>query len=267
MSVRPEDPERKAMRKSLRRLERHITELKPDHQIAPSEIDQLRFTSMVLDENSTDRPVFFTPLDESFLQTPDDNYDKKYSAEYDTYESISDDWRTPKVCAQAIDIYWSTYISTYSLGIQPPGGEIVFCPVEVRDSVYKDLYRYDFPEFGFTDIEQVRHGPYAHMKGTIYNNLNADDDHVLRGELLPILRLMIGHLRRARFIDHMVAPIMVFSFMGPQQARVFEVYMEGHTVVVRRTKLYDLRTKDAAAFKTFARWYFGRPRAPTGTSQ
>ena len=60
---------------------------------------------------------------------------------------------------------------------------------------------------------------------------------------------------------------MAFSFVGPQHARVIEAYMVDHTVVVRPTKLYDLRTKDVAAFKTFAQWYFGKPRAPTGSSQ
>ncbi|KAK1147560.1 hypothetical protein N8T08_000902 [Aspergillus melleus] len=135
--------------------------------------------------------------------------------------------------------------------------------------VYKerDLYRFEYPEFGINDIEQVTEGPYTHLKTTIYNNLNANDDHVLQGELLPILHLMLAHLRRARFIDHTVVPIMAFSFIGPQHARIIEAYVEGHTVVVRPTKLYDLRNKDAAVFKTFARWYFGKPRAPTGSSQ
>ncbi|PLB45038.1 hypothetical protein P170DRAFT_513115 [Aspergillus steynii IBT 23096] len=267
MSVPDEDPERKEMRKSLRSLERHVTGLKPDHQIAPSEIDRIQLMPLSLDEGSKDRPVFFTPLDESFLETPDDEYDQKYGMEYDTYDSIPEDCRDPKTCAQAINIYWSTYLSRYSLGKQPVGGEIVWSPVRIGYTVYKDLYRYGFPEFGFTDAEQVKTGPYAHMKATIYNNLNGDDDHLLQGEMLPILRLMIGHLRRARFIDHMVAPLMVFSFLGPQHARVIEAYVEDHTVVVRRTKLYDLRSKDAAAFKLFARWFFGKPGAPTGQSQ
>ncbi|KKK26754.1 hypothetical protein ARAM_007640 [Aspergillus rambellii] len=266
MPVPTEHPERKEMRKWLRSVERHITGLKPDHRIAPSEIDQIQFMPMVLDENSKDGPVFFAPLDESLLPTPDNKYDEEYDMKYDTHDSIQEDWRDPKTCAQAINIYWSTYISHYSLAKKPPGGEVVWSPVGIRSRGYKDLYRYVFPEFGFTDVEQ--------------------------GELLPILRLMIAHLRRARFIDHMVAPVslpciflpllsiqvdlkfnrlpcsvMAFSFMGPQHARVIEAYVEGHTVVVRPTKLYDLRTKDAAAFQSFAQWYFGKPCAPTGQSQ
>lgn len=71
----------------------------------------------------------------------------------------------------------------------------------------RDLFRIEYPEFGFYDIERVTEGPYAHLKATIYNNLNANDGHILQGELLPILRLMKAHLRWARFIDHMVAPV------------------------------------------------------------
>ncbi|KAE8406284.1 hypothetical protein BDV37DRAFT_62097 [Aspergillus pseudonomiae] len=269
MSI-PECPKRTEMRKSLRSLERHITGLKPDHQIRmiSAEIDQIRFLPMVLDENSKDRPAYFTSLDGSFLLTPDGKYDQEYSMEYDTYDSIPAECRDPKTCARAIEIYWSTYISRYSFSNKPPGGEVVWSPVRMH-RVYKerDLYRFEYPEFGINDIEQVTEGPYAHIKTTLYNNLSANDDHILQGELLPILRLMLAHLRRARFIDHMVVPVMAFSFMGPQHARVIEAYMEGHTVVVRPTRLYDLRTKDTAAFKTFAQWYFGKPRAPTGSSQ
>ena len=71
----------------------------------------------------------------------------------------------------------------------------------------KDLWRHNFPEYGLYDIRQVKEGPYAHLKATIYNNLDADDGHILQGEMLLILRLMLAHMRRARFIEHMVVPV------------------------------------------------------------
>lgn len=79
-----------------------------------------------------------------------------------------------------------------------------------------DLWRFNYPEFGLYDIQQVSEGPYAHLKATIYNNLNADDGHLLQGEMLLILRLMLAHLRRARFIEHMVVPVSSsFPIMKP----------------------------------------------------
>lgn len=102
------------MRKALRSIERHITGLKPYHQIAPSEIDQIRLMPMVLGENSKDGPTFFTPLDESFLELPDDKFDQKWGKEYDTYDSLGGEFRDPMTCARATDHYWSSYLSKYS---------------------------------------------------------------------------------------------------------------------------------------------------------
>lgn len=79
--------------------------------------------------------------------------------------------------------------------------------VSVGESPYVNLQRYEYPEFGTTWVEQVHKGPYSHGKMKIHNNLNADDGSILQGELLLVLRLMMAQLRRARFIDHMVAPV------------------------------------------------------------
>ncbi|PLB46292.1 hypothetical protein P170DRAFT_439905 [Aspergillus steynii IBT 23096] len=259
----PELPERTEMRKALRDLINHVTNLQVDQiSMFPSEIDQLRFECMALDEKSADRPSFFTPLPASLLRDPDDDFDREYEMKYQTFDSAPDDLRGPKSCAMRIDDYFSHYAGHCSYII--PKEDLVWSSVNF-DIVapYLNLHRYAHPEFGTTWVEEVRKGPYSQVKTTIYNNLNADDEHILEGELLSVLRLMMAHLRRGRFVDHMIAPVMAFSFMGPQHARVIEGYMEGHTVVVRPSKLYDLRTKDEAAFKTLAEWYFGKPRGPT----
>ncbi|PLN78855.1 hypothetical protein BDW42DRAFT_201916 [Aspergillus taichungensis] len=264
VSVPSQCPERKEMRKALRRLEKHIKVLEPVHQFeigsGSAEIDQIRYLPMVLNESSKDRPAFFTPLDRSCLLTPDNQYDQEYEVEYLAHESISEDGRDPKTCTQAIDIYWDKYISHYREGDKPLGSEV--------SPIYQEkvLWRHNFPEFGLYDIQQVKDGPYAHLKATIYNNLNADDGHLLQGEMLLILRLMLAHLKRGRFVEHMVVLVMVLSLVGPQHARVIEAYSEGHTLVVRPSKLYDLRTKDPATLKTLAQWFLGKPRAPTKTS-
>ena len=128
MSVPFECPKRKEMRRALRSLEKHIKELEPVHQIGigSAEIDQIRFLPMVLDESSKDRPAFFTPLNGSFLLTPDDQYDQEDGEEYVTHDSISENCRDPKTCTQAVDIYWSAYLSRYSVSDKPPGGEVVW---------------------------------------------------------------------------------------------------------------------------------------------
>ncbi|KAK1142384.1 hypothetical protein N8T08_007936 [Aspergillus melleus] len=259
-------PQRMEMRKALRGLINHIATLSPVDEIKiPSKIDQLRFEPMVLDEKSENRPSFLTPLPATLFIDPDDHHDRQYGMEYVTFDSLPEDSSDPKTCARAIDNYFSHYVWHCSYDI--PKKDLVWSSVNVGEGPYVNLYRYEYPEFGPTWVEQVQKGPYSHANATIYNDLNANDGSILQGELLFALRLIMAQMRRARFIDHLVTPIIVFSFMGPQHARGIEAYMDGHTVVVRPTKLYDLRTKDEAALKTLAQWYFSKPLEPTGSSQ
>lgn len=46
-----------------------------------------------------------------------------------------------------------------------------------------------------------------HMKAVIYSGLEGEDSIVCRGELLIILRLMLGQLRKVRLLHHKVAPV------------------------------------------------------------
>lgn len=77
---------------------------------------------------------------------------------------------------------------------------------------YKDLYQYKDPEFGAYDMTDISGGEFPHTKALIYNNLEGNDQQILRGELLIILRLMIGQLKKRRFIKHMIAPVILFFF-------------------------------------------------------
>lgn len=130
MSVPPELPKRTEMRLALRRLTNHITELHADaFDMFPSDIDQLRFEPLVLDEKSQDRPAFFTPLPASFLPDPDENHDREYNQEYVSFDSIPEDSRQPINCARAINYYFSAYAAHYFYGKHPKGGEIVWSPV------------------------------------------------------------------------------------------------------------------------------------------
>ncbi|EGE77889.2 hypothetical protein BDDG_00826 [Blastomyces dermatitidis ATCC 18188] len=106
---------------------------------------------------------------------------------------------------------------------------------------------------------------HPHVKGVMYNNSNslmATESTILRGELLPVLKIMHGQFRQARFASHMISPVLLISLMG-FKARVLEVYFEDETLVVRPTKLYDFTHGNDAAFKTFTQWYHGKPIGDT----
>ena len=132
MSVPFEAPERTAMRKSLRSLERHITGLEPEHQIQmfPSEIGQVQFLPMVLDESSKEKPTYFSPFPASFFVDPDDEFDMEEDLRYQAFDSLPENDRAPFDCARFIDNYFSSYASAYFYSHQPKGGELVWSPIK-----------------------------------------------------------------------------------------------------------------------------------------
>ncbi|RJE18143.1 hypothetical protein PHISCL_09521 [Aspergillus sclerotialis] len=138
----------------------------------------------------------------------------------------------------------------------------------ILDQPFVDLYQFSYPKFGPTWIVQVKDNnkqqpSHSHLKVLIYNNLDGVDGKLYRGEVILALRLMAAQLRRLRFIKHLVAPVLLFSFMGPQHARIIEAFFTGTTLVLRPSRLYDFREKDQAAFRHFAQWYFGKPIGDT----
>jgi hypothetical protein len=72
---------------------------------------------------------------------------------------------------------------------------------------FKSLYRYDKPDFGVFGIRDVAGPAFPHMKAVIWNSLETEGSKVCRGELLIILRLMLGQLRKVRLLHHDVAPV------------------------------------------------------------
>lgn len=50
---------------------------------------------------------------------------------------------------------------------------------------------------------------------------------------------------------------MLFSIMGPFHLRVLEAYYNGNKVVVRKTKLYDMREYNPTTLDLLHRWWLG----------
>ncbi|GES63202.1 dienelactone hydrolase family protein [Aspergillus terreus] len=85
------------------------------------------------------------------------------------------------------------------------------------------------------------------------------DDRLVRGELITILQVMRGRLHTKYRRSHIVAPVMLFSIMGPFHVRVLEAYYNGDKVVVRKTKLYDLREYNPTTLDLLHRWWLAIP--------
>ncbi|PGH12303.1 hypothetical protein AJ79_04369 [Helicocarpus griseus UAMH5409] len=127
---------------------------------------------------------------------------------------------------------------------------------------YRSLYQYDQPEFGTFRMTDVPGGGFPHTMAVMYNDLETNDREVLRGELLTILRLMLGQYKKRRFIPHMTVPVLLFSLMG-KGGRIIEAYCDDQQLILRFTALYHFREQTITAFKDFAEWYLGNPTGDT----
>ncbi|OJJ70952.1 hypothetical protein ASPBRDRAFT_127515, partial [Aspergillus brasiliensis CBS 101740] len=97
----------------------------------------------------------------------------------------------------------------------------------------------------------------------VCNNMNGTNTKVLRGEVMVTLRLMIAQMKFVRFVEQFTAPVLLFSFMGPQHARLIEAYFDGTSLTMRLTRLFDLRKMDADVIRTLGQWFLGRVTGDT----
>ncbi|KAA8641642.1 hypothetical protein EYZ11_006838 [Aspergillus tanneri] len=250
-----ESPTRRKMREALKNITQSIKGLEVDKfDLQQLKHLNIRVDSLVLDESSPHKPSYFAPYPGHLVPNPDDD------ALGGPYNGLDDEtehsFTRPIDRAYVMNIHLSSYISycdTYAKGERPP-----WTSGCVGDYPFKGLYKHDQPEFGCYHITDLNGPTYPHVKAVMYNNLVAMDSTILYGELLPILRIMLTQLWKARFIRQMVSPVLILSLMG-LKARVIEAYFRDHTLILRPTKIYDFTHGNNAAFKTFVQWYMGQP--------
>ncbi|PYI00690.1 hypothetical protein BO78DRAFT_401893 [Aspergillus sclerotiicarbonarius CBS 121057] len=251
-----EPKERYNLRKALTLMERDIKVLKDTdtHILDQSTLKQHRIRSLPLslDVDDSLAPKFFTPLASVNIPEP--------TAEYVDDEYYTDSTLWCSEWGRSIYMYLDAY--TRKLALRFPEIWRVWSCKDIADYNFGDLYRTFEPEFGTFLIWHVAKASKPHIKCIMDNNLDVDDDHLLRGEVLTIIRIMLGQLKQKVFVDHMVAPVLLFS-MNRRHPRVLEAYFDGRELVIRRTKAYDFTFMNAAGFKTFAQWWVGNPVGDT----
>ncbi|GLB16186.1 hypothetical protein AtubIFM61612_006025 [Aspergillus tubingensis] len=84
---------------------------------------------------------------------------------------------------------------------------------EVGDYDFGDLYRTFDPKFGSLAIWHVLESSRPHIKCIMHNNLDSDDNYLLRGEVLTVIRIMLGQLKQKIFVNDMIAPVTL-SFIA-----------------------------------------------------
>ncbi|CAI7592320.1 unnamed protein product [Penicillium glandicola] len=259
MSSKPtaeELPEHFEQRKTLIMLEAAIEALEV-HTLDAAQLNKLNIKRqrMNLDTNSDLRPRFFAPrpnhppTDEVVNETVDYLHDK-------------DAFTDPTSRAYHLERGWSSYTSSdlrwrRDNNLWRGMGVCYYTP-------FKELYKYDKPDFGVFNIMDIPTAEFPHMKAVTWNGLEGEDSELGRGELLIILRLMLGQLRKVRLLHHNVSPILVVSFMG-KRARLLESFFEDQSFIVRTSDVYDFSDKKTTsmAFKSFAEYYHGDPAGNT----
>ena len=72
-------------------------------------------------------------------------------------------------------------------------------------------------------MESISHysvGNLPHISCTLTYDINGDDDNLLRGELLTLIRIMRGRMRHRDFIEHDVVPVSFrFLILKPKLPR------------------------------------------------
>ncbi|RAL08507.1 uncharacterized protein BO97DRAFT_428331 [Aspergillus homomorphus CBS 101889] len=66
-----------------------------------------------------------------------------------------------------------------------------------------------------------------HVKVTMYHEVEADPDLLLRGELLVVASTMHSLLCDDRFFDHVTIPVMLFSVVPPSHLRILIAILDG----------------------------------------
>lgn len=57
---------------------------------------------------------------------------------------------------------------------------------------------------------------------------------------------------------------MLFSFMAPRSGRIIQAYNKGHSLVIRKSRLFNFSTFETAPFQLFLRYLACKPVGYTG---
>ncbi|KAE8362392.1 hypothetical protein BDV27DRAFT_166272 [Aspergillus caelatus] len=138
----------------------------------------------------------------------------------------------------------------------------------------------------FLEPEKQNASPLPHIAVGSSQPVNARDNSILYGELAVILAVMHGRVNQPKveseeemaslfdtqqgvfekichenpaFPNEQTFPLLLFSFVGPQHARILCASMNQRQLMVRMSKLYSFERKEEAPLELFTSWLFSRP--------
>ncbi|KAE8148031.1 hypothetical protein BDV25DRAFT_23317 [Aspergillus avenaceus] len=183
-------------------------------------------------------PSFFEPY-RGFLPEPD------AEETYPPFTGVEGPFCKPLDWAQDINDYFQTYLATVQQETKLPIR--LYQPGRFGHNLWE---RSPNSNWHISAFDYITDEP--RFKCMMLNDVIGCDT-VTREELLCICRIMVKVLRYYK--NHLVAPVMVLSFMGPRHGRILVAHHNGDSLVIGKSELFDFQHKNIDAFKTFAQWW------------
>ncbi|PGH35029.1 hypothetical protein GX50_02163 [[Emmonsia] crescens] len=253
------------IRNTLRRIAMDINKDLTVHEFNQEQLKSLgiRVDRMALDETSPHKkPSYFAPYPAHLLTLDHDEEEEILQGKYngidgENYMSLTD----PSGRAHTMDIHLRYHINhseNYCEEERTPWTSKCIGDYLFMNGLYKSFP----PAYGCSNTTDLDGSTHPHVKAVMWQGLVAKDSTILRGELSPIVEIMISQFLQTRFVDHMVAPVLIISLMG-FKARVIEAYFKDQTLILRPSEMLDFTHANNAGFKTFVQWYLGPPIGDT----
>ncbi|KAJ5951871.1 uncharacterized protein N7479_010284 [Penicillium vulpinum] len=244
--------ERAARRHTLTGIENLIKKTQSHHvESSDLKVAGICRLSLSLEENTQHYPRFFKPYQEE-LPLPQKEEENKLLEFDPDPDHIMWDTREMKIfLTQQFRECWK-YASREHPHNPPPSG------------VYREIGDYKFGQLleciGFNwyavSVTDYPARNYPHFKVVLESEVIADD-RLLRGEIITITDIMAARLRTKSLHQHIIAPMMVLSLMGPRHARVLEADLDGEILNIRVSKLYNFTQRNTDAVQLLTRYGLG----------
>ncbi|RAL00824.1 uncharacterized protein BO80DRAFT_356032 [Aspergillus ibericus CBS 121593] len=247
--------ERAARRHALAKIERLIKQA-PSQHIEAAELKAAGIRQFPLSlEGTQHQPSFFEPYrgklplperEDEFLEVEADP-DHIMANNRDLEHFLSDHFNG---C-----LY---YMWRDSPQIIPPSGQYR----QIGDYKFGQLLECITFSWEAVSVTDCSGGNYPHFKAMVLSDAMGDG-RLLRGEIMTITDIMAARLRTKSLRPHIIAPMLVYSFMGLCHVRVLEADFDGEHLNIRVSKLYDFTKKNTDAVQLLARYWFGGARGQT----
>ncbi|KAL3476878.1 hypothetical protein BJX99DRAFT_227077, partial [Aspergillus californicus] len=114
------------------------------------------------------------------------------------------------------------------------------------------LYEYE-PEYEWqaTGLNMIPNT--SHFKCVTYSGVIADEDRVARGELVCIAQMMHRIFTARGFLNFTTVPVMLPSFVGPNNGRILQAHYDHNKLIVQKSRLFNFQEEQIEAMKVFIR--------------